>query len=379
MTKNVNLPRRGFLAAAGLSTVALAAGRSAAQGVSAPKPEVAGRGRRGSIAIASGNGVQAVARARELLAKGSDPLDAVVEGVRIVEDDPDDMTVGLGGLPNEEGVVELDASVMHGPMHRAGAVAGLRNIRNPASVAREVARRTDHVLLVGEGALKFAVRMGFEEENLLTEKARLAWLKWRSTLSREDDWLEPDEFDLPGPESEKHSRGPRPNGGAEEAADLALRDVLFTYGTIHCSAITPGGDLAGCTTTSGLSWKLPGRVGDSPIIGAGLYTDNAVGSAGATGRGEAVIQVCGARTIVMRMEMGDSPTDACLNVLKMIADRTRSKRLLNSRNEPDFGVTLYALRKDGAFGSATMRGTTHFAVADDRGARKEQCVPLFSA
>ncbi|MEC9373757.1 MAG: isoaspartyl peptidase/L-asparaginase, partial [Planctomycetota bacterium] len=184
--------RRSFLAAGSLAALGAAAPLKAQQG--------AGRNRGGSrpAVIASGNGQAAVARAYELIAGGADPLDAVVEGVRIVEDDPDDMTVGLGGLPNEEGVVSLDSSVMHGPMHRAGAVAALEGIRNPAMVAREVARRTDHVLLVGEGALKFAKRLGFQEENLLTERAREAWLKWRSTLDRDDDWLQDDEFDLPG-------------------------------------------------------------------------------------------------------------------------------------------------------------------------------------
>ena len=317
----------------------------------------------GPVAVSSENGLRTVAKALEILKAGGDPLDAAVEGVRIVEDDPSDNSVGLGGLPNEEGIVELDASVMHGPMHRAGAVAGLRNIKNPAAVAREVARRTDHVLIVGEGALRFAKRMGFKEEELLTEESRRAWVQWRSTLSREDDWLQDDELDI-------STLAPR-------ARVNPLAEVLHTTGTIHCSALTGGGDLAGCTTTSGLSWKLPGRVGDSPIIGAGLYTDNSIGSAGATGRGEAVIQVCGARSIVARMEAGDSPTDACLAVLKLIADRTRVKRLQESAGRPNFNVVMYALRKDGAFGSASMFEGSRFAVADGSGARLERSAFLF--
>jgi N4-(beta-N-acetylglucosaminyl)-L-asparaginase len=372
----MDLTRRRFFGLA-----ALAAAASQVQGQEGRKPApgaLVGAG--GPIAISSGNGLAATTRALELLRAGADPLDAAVEGVRIVEDDPNDNTVGLGGLPNEEGIVELDASVMHGPMHRAGAVAGLRNIKNPASVAREVARRTDHVLLVGEGALKFAKRMGFKEEDLLTEASREAWLKWRATLSRDDDWLQEDEWDLPG--KMPASRGERPDaedkpGVVGRAAALAARGVEFTTGTIHCSALTAGGDLAGCTTTSGLSWKLPGRIGDSPIIGAGLYTDNAVGSAGATGRGEAVIQVSGARTIVARMEAGDSPTEACLFVARMIVDRTRLKRLQDASGRPAFNVTLYALRKDGAFGSACIYKGGTFAVSDANGNRLEESAFLY--
>jgi N4-(beta-N-acetylglucosaminyl)-L-asparaginase len=367
----MNVTRRVFFGAVGFGAAAMAAGRALGQG--------GGGGAGGPVSISSANGLRATTRSIELLRAGGDPLDACVEGVRIVEDDPADNSVGYGGLPNEEGIVELDASVMHGPTHRAGAVAALRNIKNPAAVAREVARRTDHVLLVGEGALKFAVRMGFKEENLLTEESRLAWLKWRSELSREDDWLAEDEWDLPGGTAK-----PRSGAGQREGAQpigrraaLAGRGVDYTTGTIHCSSLTAGGDLAGCTTTSGLSWKLPGRVGDTPIIGAGLYCDNAVGSAGATGRGEAVIQVCGARTIVARMEAGDSPTEACLATLKMIAGRTRLRRLQNAAGQPGFNVTAYALRKDGAHGSASIFEGSKYAVSDAKGDRLEASAFLF--
>ncbi|HVZ94426.1 MAG TPA: N(4)-(beta-N-acetylglucosaminyl)-L-asparaginase [Phycisphaerales bacterium] len=372
------------------------------------------------IAISSANGLRSVARAVELIRAGSDPLDAAVDGVSIVENDPTDHSVGLGGLPNEEGIVELDASVMHGPTHRAGAVAALRNIKNPAAVAREVARRTDHALIVGEGALKFALRMGFKEENLLTEEARLEWLKWRSTLNRDDDWLEENEFDIPSlapvppaKPGEKRSDAtlptPSPSGrgrgeGFVPARSLAssssaesssspqlssrnpqasshiFRDslgVAHTWGTIHLSARTAAGDLAGCTTTSGLSWKLPGRVGDSPIIGAGLFTDNAVGSAGGTGRGEAAIHNCAAFHVVRRMEAGDDPTAACLFVLRAIAKKTLAKRLLDDKGRPNFGLTLYAVRKDGLYGSASYLRGAQFAIADDKPARLEACAYVF--
>jgi len=294
-----SISRRAFLATTAAATAGTVLSKSAAAAVP-PSKDIGGReGLGGPIVLSSGNGEHATSRAFEMLKGGADPLDAIVAGIKIVEDDPNDMSVGFGGLPNEEGIVELDASVMHGPTHRAGAVGALRNIKNPAAVARDVARHTDHVLIVGAGALKFAKRRGFEEENLLTEQAREAWLRWRTKNGRCNGPV-PDAVNSPVPMGKKHE-------GHEK---LSMKDgVPFTYGTIHCSALTAGGDLAGCTSTSGLSWKLSGRVGDSPIIGAGCYTDNAVGSAGATGLGETVMQVCGAHSIVMRMEAGDSPTD----------------------------------------------------------------------
>jgi N4-(beta-N-acetylglucosaminyl)-L-asparaginase len=356
--------RRAFLAASALA--AISAPVLAQQQGQQRKRQRVRNPDGGPMVIASGNGLQAVERAHEMLTNGADTLDAIVDGVSIVENDPNDMSVGYGGLPNEDGVVELDSCVMHGPTHRAGGVAALRNIKNPAAVAREVARRTDHCLIVGEGALRFARHLGFKEENLLTEKAREHWLRWRSTLNRNDDWLQKDEFDLPSP-SEQQSSAPAHQDAQQIALDarddiLWINGVPHTTGTIHCSALAaPGGDLSGCTTTSGLSWKLPGRVGDSPIIGAGNYTDNDIGSAGATGRGEAVIQICGARTIVMRMEMG----------------KTTVKRLLNDKGQPNFNVVFYAVNKDGQYGSACMRGKRTFAIATTSGARLEDCASLY--
>ncbi len=310
------------------------------------------------MVISSGNGMPAVNRAMELLRDASDPLDAVVAGVTLVEDDPDDMSVGYGGLPNERGVVELDASVMHGPTHKAGAVAALRNIRNPAQVALAVLKRTDHVMLVGEGALEFARAHGFTEQNLLTDRARRAWLRWKENLNPRDDWLDTDQHIKPGGA-----------GGSD--------DVPFTDGTIHVSAVDARGDLGACTSTSGLSYKLPGRVGDSPIVGAGMFADNAVGSAGATGRGESVIQSAGAFQVVAHMGEGLDPTEACLKVLKWIADHTKRHDLLNARGEPNFNVIMYALRKDGAYGSAAMRKGRSFVVHDGTRAGTEPCGYLF--
>jgi len=387
-----HMKRRDFLTSAAAASLGAAAAARAQGELRQPGARNRRRERRGGaarpIAIASGNGLGATERAARLLRDGADPLDAVVEGVRLVEDDPNDMSVGLGGLPNEDGVVQLDSCVMHGPMHRAGSVGALERIRNPAQVAREVARRTDHVMIVGEGALRFAKRLGFKEEDLLTKEARQAWRKWKRSLSDRDDWLERDEFDLPTSD-EDDGQAHRPGApGQAIAANPAAgplddpppgwpADVPYTDGTIHCSGVTAGGDLAGCTTTSGLAWKIPGRVGDSPIIGAGCYTDNETGSAGATGRGEAVIQICGARTVVERMNAGDDPEEACLSALKHIADRTKTKRLLDSRGRPNFQVLFYALRKDGAYGSASMWSGREFAVSDGVSTRHESCAYLY--
>src|SRR5258706_3593545 len=209
------------------------------------------------LAICSGNGVKAIEKVMEVIHQGNDALDAVIAGVNLVEIDPDDTSVGYGGLPNEEGVVELDAAVLHGPSYRGGAVAALRNIKTPSIVARAVMERSNHVLLVGEGALKFARAHGFQEENLLTDKSREAWLKWKENLSTQDDWLPP------------HSIEDRDIGALNQAS-------ARHYGTIHCGAIDQKGNISCVTTTSGLAYKIPGRVGDSAIIGAGLYCDNEV-------------------------------------------------------------------------------------------------------
>ncbi len=356
--------RRQFVATTALAATlgAHAVGSTSHQ----PAGDHPGDGHRGPCVISSGNGLPATAKAMEMILGGSHPLDAIVEGVKIVEDDPNDMSVGYGGLPNEDGVVQLDASVMDGALHRAGAVASLENIKNPAKVALLVARRTDHVMLVGPGALKFALRMGFKEENLLTDAAREAWVKWRANLGHDDDWLNDDE-------REDKPLGWRASPINIEDPGAPIRPgsgVPYTTGTIHCSAVTATGHVAACTTTSGLSWKLPGRIGDSPITGAGMYCDNAVGSAGATGRGEAVIQVCGAFSIVQHMESGLSPTEACLAVAKRLADRTREKRLRDSEGRPNFNVSFYAVRKDGAYGSASIWKGGTYAVHNGKENRR---------
>jgi N4-(beta-N-acetylglucosaminyl)-L-asparaginase len=309
------------------------------------------------VMVSSTNGLKHLDEGMRMLSAGADPLDAVIRVVNFVEDDPNDHSVGLGGLPNEDGVVELDASCMHGPTHKAGAVAALRNIRNPSKVARMVMERTDHVLLVGEGALRFARAHGFREEDLLTDEARRIWLRWKESRSTDDDWLSPDEVN------------PRAGARGREA-------VPHTWGTINCCAVDAVGNLAGVTTTSGLSYKIPGRVGDSPIIGAGLYVDNAVGAAGSTGRGEANLQNCSSFLIVEMMREGKSPADACLEALRRIADHAEP-RLRDKQGRPDFGVTFYAVARDGRYGGASIWSGARYAVHDGESSRSVDCAYLF--
>lgn len=316
------------------------------------------RGGGGPVLVGSANALETCRKAFELIGGGSHPLDAVVAGINIVENDPNDHSVGYGGLPNEEGVVQLDSCVMDGPTHRSGAVAALERVKNPSSVALLVARRTDHCLLVGEGALKFARAHGFKEENLLTEEARKIWLEWKETHSDKDDWLHP--------EADK------------EAARWKRKDgANWTTGTITCMALTKTGHIAGCTSTSGLSYKLSGRVGDSPIIGAGLYVDNEVGACGSTGRGEANIQNCSSFLVVELMNRGMTPTEACTETLKRVAKHTE-KRLRNAKGEPDYGLSLYALRKDGVWGGANMHGAVKMSVHDGKDCKHVDLTALYA-
>ncbi len=375
MKGSTAMDRRSFLVAASAAAPIVSAVRARA----APQAAVQPTGWTGKppMAISSGNGLRAVEKAVELMRADEDALDAIVKGINIVEDDPKDNSVGYGGLPNEDGVVELDSSCLHGLSCKAGAVAALRNIKNPSSVALQVLRKTDHVLLVGEGALKFALRMGFKEENLLTEESRQAWLKWKANLNADDDWLNDDQQIPARPSNNKkpQASGLKPQAWMQSRADAL--GVPFTTGTIHVSAMNASSDLSACTSTSGLSWKLPGRVGDSPIVGAGMFCDNTIGSAGATGRGEAVIQACGSFQIVQHMGKGLSPAEACLRTLQWIADHTKQKYLLDDKARPNFEVTLYALRKDGAYGSACFRPGREFAIHDGSAARLEKCSALY--
>jgi len=311
---------------------------------------------RSPVAVASANGLKAVELAVQRMTAGWRPIDAAVAGVELVENDPEDDSVGIGGLPNEDGVVELDACVMDGPSGLGGAVAALQNIKNPAQVALKVMRHTDHVLLVGEGALRFARAHGFREENLLTEKSRQKWLEWREKRSAIDDWVSPDENGEHG------------------------KDWFFQYkhktGTIHLGAVAANGDVGSCTTTSGLAFKLAGRVGDSPLLGCGNYCDNDVGTGGGTGRGEACILANGGSFIVHCMASGRSPTDACLDAVKRVVRLTKVKRLLDKQGRPDFQVQFYATNTKGEFGAAALYAD-RFAVCDGAGARLADMAALY--
>ena len=341
--------RREFLS----STAAIAALGATAIGATAPKQQ--GKGR--PYVISSANGIKTVEKAMELMKQGVDPLDAAIAGVGIVEADPEDHTVGLGGIPNEEGVVELDAAVMHGPTHGGGAVASIRNIMHPAAVARLVMKRTDHCLLVGEGALKFAKAHGFPEVNLLTEDARKIWLHWKETNSKDADRFPPPDNEL-DPVVKKF---------------FGIRE----HGTIHCSALDTHGDLGCTTTTSGLYYKIPGRVGDSPILGAGLYLDNTVGSAGSTGRGEANLLNCSSYLVVENLRKGMAPKDALMEACKRIVATNKSPRLQDKKGRPNFNVRFYCLTKDGKFAGASLFAGTKMAVHDGDSAKLVDCESLF--
>jgi N4-(beta-N-acetylglucosaminyl)-L-asparaginase len=313
------------------------------------------------VVVSSSNGLRATEKAMQMIRAGADTLDAVVAGVMIVEDDPNDNSVGYGGLPNEDGEVELDASVMHGPTKRAGAVAALRTIKNPSKVAQLVMERTDHLLLVGEGALRFALAHGFQKENLLTDDSRKIWLRWKETMSNRDGW---------GPGLSSPERRPSSSQfeDAKEAEWLARADRIIAKpptGTINCLAVNERGDISGTTTTSGLAFKLAGRVGDSPIIGCGLFVDNEVGAAGATGRGEECIKINGAHTIVEMMRRGATPTGACLEALKRIANNYNGDMAKLRQIEMQF----YAVNKRGEYGAAAL--WSHSVFTTDRGTRRE--------
>ena len=298
--------------------------------------------------VSSANGINGVKLAYDRIAGGTDTLDAIISGVNLVELDPNDQSVGLGGLPNEEGVVQLDASCMHGPTRRAGAVGCLEEIATPSLVAKAVMDYTTHVLLVGPGAKKFAVALGFKTQNLLTEKSRQDWLRWKSRLNPNDNWLDHD-------------------------TDVKIN---WTHGTINMNAVNATGELSSVTTTSGLAWKLDGRLGDSPIHGAGQYTDNDVGSAGSTGLGEINIKACGGFLTVEFMRNGMSPEQAALKTLERMVHVTEP-RLLDEKGRPRYDIQVYALAKDGRYGGATMYEGAKFAVCDDKGPRLETCAALF--
>src|SRR5579871_3301324 len=323
------------------SSAALGAAAAAGPRASAQAPK--------NIVLSSENGVRACTRAMELLRSGSDTLDAVIAGVNIIEEDPEDNSVGYAGLPNEEGVVELDASVMHGPSRRCGSVAGVRHVKTPARLAKLVMTETDHIMLVGQGADKFAHDMGFKMEELLTEESRLAWMVWKKSVRDKrghTNWS--GEFEAGTATAEIKEMFPDADPKTLAwAMEMAIHPIT---GTINCLALNSKGEMSGVTTTSGLAWKIAGRIGDSPIIGAGLYVDQDVGAAGSTGRGEENIRIAGAHSIIESMRHGMNPHDAVLDALKRVARNFDSDQSRLGK----FDLNFYALRKDGQYAGGSL-------------------------
>ncbi len=387
--------RRDFVKTSVLGAVAAGVG-TRAQGEAAPAQahDTQPGSYKRPIIVCAHNGLNYLEDAFAFLKSGGDTLDAALRVVKGPEDDPNDTSVGLGGIPNEEGVVELDACCMHGPTRRAGSVGAVRNIKNVSQVSKAVFEHTGHVMLVGEGAERFAVAVGFPRENLLTDHSRKIWLLWKEYHSNDDwwgpsladpHWQPPDTKPEAKPQSQLWQE--RYRHLEEHAAELGIapelrRDAIHTVlfpptGTIHCSALNEKGEISGCTTTSGLAYKLPGRCGDSPIIGAGCYTDQDVGSAGATGSGEENIKVAGAHTIVENMRHGMSPQEAGMDALKRIV------RIYNGdMNKLRFvDMIYYILRKDGAYAGVSLwegyrAGRPHKIAVHDGTRRSETTVAM---
>lgn len=266
-----------------------------------------------------------VEKSYSLLKEGITSLDAIEAGIRVAEDDPTNTSVGYGGLPDEDGIVTLDASIMDWEGN-AGAVAAIDGIRNPISVAKLVMQKTKHVMIAGAGAKAFALENGFKEENLLTEKAKEEWLKWKKKNKNENRLYS------------------RPN-----------------HDTIGMLALDKNGNLSGGVSTSGMAWKIHGRVGDSPIIGAALYVDNEVGGAAATGNGEWIIKAVGSFLVVEKMREGYPPEEAC----KIAVERIKK---LNKKDE-NIQAAFIALRKDGITGSFSLYPEFDYCIADESGAK----------
>ena len=328
------------------------------------------------VVISSGNGNRfrnggtstCVEEAFRRMTSGTDVLDALIAGVNIVELDPLDTSVGYGGLPNADGVVQLDSCCMHGPKKRAGGVASLEGVRTPSLVAKAVMDQTDHHLLVGPGAQEFARNMGLTiEADLNTPRSRQMWLEWKRRIDP-DHWLDPDQRVKAGFEA-----------GRQMVAE-GLIDSDHYYGTINCDGISPRGEIAGVTTTSGLAWKIPGRVGDSPILGAGLYVDGQVGAAGSTGRGEANLYGLCSFLVVESLRRGMAPKDAGMEALRRIVANTIEKRLLNDRGEPNFNVNFYVLNARGEHAGVALYATANstYAMCSENGAENRPIEPLLA-
>ena len=402
MKKKIN--RRDFVTTGAAAGVAVATGRSALAAASSEhnvsnpvlsrSPEMLSTQGTTPMVISdysgfgyrNGGTMNAVEKAFQMITEGEDVLDAVIAGVNIPENDPTETGIGYGGLPNERGVVQLDACCMHGPKKRAGGVAGLEGVRTPSLVAKAVADYTDHHLLVGQGAQDFARNIGFEvEADLNTDRSRNLWLEWRQRVDPEH-YLDPDDR----PIRRRGGRGIDADGvpggigqslvrqrdlawrGYQVALDMVREGLIpehSFWGTINCNGINAAGEICGVTTTSGLSWKIPGRAGDSPILGAGLYVDGDVGACGSTGRGEANLFNLSSFLIVEKMRDGMHPKDAAIEGLRRIRTNTIEERLLNSRGEPAFNVRFFALDKQSRYTGVQMYGGGQgYAICTENGA-----------
>ncbi|MCH7919355.1 MAG: N(4)-(beta-N-acetylglucosaminyl)-L-asparaginase [Planctomycetes bacterium] len=315
----------------------------------------------------NGGPMTCIETAFDMITQGADVLDSLIAGVNIVELDPEDSSVGYGGLPNAEGVVQLDSCCMHGPKKRAGGVAALEGVRTPSLVAQAVMETTDHHLLVAQGAQTFARNMGFKiEDDLNTEKSRGRWLEWKRRI-------DPKHYLDPARRAEAGYRA-----GLQMVHD-GLIDPDDFWGTINCNGVNAKGEVCGVTTTSGLAWKIPGRVGDSPILGAGLYVDGDVGAAGSTGRGEANLYGLCSFLIVEEMRRGQHPKDAGLEALRRVQKATIEKRLLNSRGLPNFGLSFYIVNAKGDHAGVAMYAPSEhstYAVCTENGATFRPLEPL---
>lgn len=325
------------------------------------------------VLVGSANALAGMRLHYAKLVEGADPLDVAVEVVKVTEADPDDTSVGLGGLPNEDGVVQLDAACMYGPRHKSGGVACIENILHPSEVARAVLERTDHVLLVGQGAYRFARQHGHPHAELLTESTRQEWMKWKETMSDRDDRLPPPaRLPYQGALPTRQERDAVALARLQERARRLKEWHERVTGTIHCSALATSGAIACITTTSGLAFKIPGRVGDSAIIGAGLYCDQEAGSAGATGRGEACVLANGSFAVVEMLRRGMTPLDAGMEILRRVVRQTQRQaryqpELLDEQGFPDFGLQFYVLGLDGSVAGVSLRNPGKYAVSDAGG------------
>jgi N4-(beta-N-acetylglucosaminyl)-L-asparaginase len=370
MSRKVN--RREFVVSSAAGIAAAAHARASA------KAPAVRRQTAKPLVISSANGFEyknggtktGIEIAFGMIVEGKDVLDAVIAGVNICELDPEETSVGYGGLPNADGVVQLDASCMHGPKKRGGGVACLEGVRTPSLVAQRVMNETDHVLLVGKDAQTFARNLGFKvEADLNTDKSRATWLEWKRRTDP-TRYLDPIKRDAALRRIDR------------EMMAEGWVDPNHFYGTINCNGMNAKGEVCGVTTTSGMSWKIPGRVGDSPILGAGLYVDGDVGAAGSTGRGEANLYSLACFFIVEEMRRGKHPKDAGLEALRRIKANTIEKHLLNSRGEPNFNINFYMFNKKGEYAGVGMYATPkkppRFAVCDEKGPRFETCEPLLA-